>query len=173
MTAEEWQRVRPILKSALELDPASRSGFLDEVCDDPSLRREVESLLTWSESAGGAIPSDFSTHRLAPGTQIDHFEMLSLLGVGGMGEVYCARDTQVGREVAITYTGAAPYTMAWPWLIRISVSFKPKYQGSLLLFWNWKCNRQHCNSRSVQIRNVTESCGACRLKAECAMTRAG
>src|SRR5260370_26103843 len=47
MTPEEWQRVRPILESALELDPKSRSAFVDNECaDDEGLRREVLSLLS-------------------------------------------------------------------------------------------------------------------------------
>jgi len=45
---------------------------------------------------------------IAPGTRFGPFEVLSLIGVGGMGEVYRARDLQLGREVAIKVTGARP-----------------------------------------------------------------
>ena len=51
MTAEQWQRIRPILESALELDGANQAAFLDRACSDPMLRREVESLLGVQEQA--------------------------------------------------------------------------------------------------------------------------
>jgi len=51
MTAEEWQRIRPILASALDLDGANQAAFLDRTCVDPILRREVESLLGIQERA--------------------------------------------------------------------------------------------------------------------------
>jgi hypothetical protein len=60
MTPEEWQRVRPILESALELDPARRSAYLDGACDNSCLRREVESLIHSHEQAG--------TNALRPGS---------------------------------------------------------------------------------------------------------
>jgi hypothetical protein len=55
MTPEEWHRVRPILESALELDSANRRAFLNEACADPSLRREVESLIDAHEQAEPGI----------------------------------------------------------------------------------------------------------------------
>ena len=39
--------------------------------------------------------------RLGPGAKVSHYEIRSLLGVGGMGEVYLARDTRLLRPVAI------------------------------------------------------------------------
>lgn len=51
MTAEQWQRIRPILESALELDGLSRAAFLDRACADPVLRREVEALLGVQQQA--------------------------------------------------------------------------------------------------------------------------
>ena len=55
MTPEEWQLVRPILESALELDSVNRTAFLDEACADPFLRREVESLIAAHELAGTGL----------------------------------------------------------------------------------------------------------------------
>jgi hypothetical protein len=52
MTPEHWQRVRPILESALELDPAKRASFLDGACADSHLREEVESPIAFREQAG-------------------------------------------------------------------------------------------------------------------------
>ena len=52
MTPEEWQRVRPILESAFDLDCTMRPAFLEETCADPSLRCELESLIAAHERAG-------------------------------------------------------------------------------------------------------------------------
>jgi hypothetical protein len=63
MTPEEWQRAKPILAAALELDSANRASFLKEACADASLRDEIQSLIVTHEQAGtgalnsGALPS--------------------------------------------------------------------------------------------------------------------
>jgi hypothetical protein len=62
MTPEQWQRVRPILESALELDPAGRSVFLDQACADDRLRNEVESLITSHEQAGTDVLNPAPSH---------------------------------------------------------------------------------------------------------------
>jgi serine/threonine protein kinase len=112
LTPEEWQRVRPILESALELDPASRPAFLDRACADASVRHEVESLIfsherrsSFLESPAIAqVVSDQSSASLVAwtaGMKLGPYEIQSLLGAGGMGVVYCARDTRLDRLVAI------------------------------------------------------------------------
>lgn len=112
MTPEEWQRVKPILAAALELDSASRSAFLQQACADPSLRQEIESLIATHEQASKNVldstpsPSfiESALHArltLIEGTRLGDFEILSLLGAGGMGEVYRARDRRLERDVAI------------------------------------------------------------------------
>ena len=103
MTPEEWQRVRPILESALELDSARRLGLLDEACLGPSLRREVESLLSANDEARSSILQSLPIEHLAlsVGTRLGDYQILSPLGSGGMGEVYLARDLRLVRDVAI------------------------------------------------------------------------
>jgi serine/threonine protein kinase/tetratricopeptide (TPR) repeat protein len=112
MTPEQWQRIRPILESALELEPASRPAFLDRACADPSVRREVESLIFSHElrssflefPAIAQLVSDQSTASqvaLAAGMKLGPYEIQSLLGAGGMGEVYRACDTRLNRTVAV------------------------------------------------------------------------
>jgi serine/threonine protein kinase/tetratricopeptide (TPR) repeat protein len=103
MTPEDWQRVKPILDSALQLDSTQRPAFLNQVCADASLRREIESLIGAHEQAGtGALNSRALLHStLDKGVRLGDFQILSLLGAGGMGEVYRARDLRLDRDVAI------------------------------------------------------------------------
>ena len=112
MTPEQWQRIRPILESALELDPSVRPGFLDGACADPVLRREVDSLIAAQERnsnflAGSAIaeavkdPNNRSVAAWTAGMKLGPYEIHSWLGAGGMGQVYRARDPKLGRDVAI------------------------------------------------------------------------
>jgi serine/threonine protein kinase/tetratricopeptide (TPR) repeat protein len=105
MTAERWAEVRNVLYEALDLPAEERSAFLNHACSgDDSLRKEVESLLTADEKASSSEPAQFSSIasvRLASGTQIDDYQIEALLGSGGMGEVYRARDLRLNKKVAI------------------------------------------------------------------------
>ncbi|MEP7148481.1 MAG: kelch repeat-containing protein [Acidobacteriota bacterium] len=112
MKDQGWQQVDKVFQAAVELEAVARSAFLDLACaDDPILRSEVESLLTadsqpWDlidtqaiESA--AILLEDEQTRLTPGEEVGHYEILKLIGKGGMGEVYLARDRILNRNIAL------------------------------------------------------------------------
>jgi serine/threonine protein kinase len=113
MTPEQWKQIDQLLDEALERSPSERSAFLDEACaGDGDLRREVESLLAAYEKAEEKFldrPAlDLAAQRLAQETghslidqTLGNYTVISILGVGGMGEVYLARDTRLKRKVAL------------------------------------------------------------------------
>ncbi len=103
LTPERWQKIKGVLYEALEVSPEQRSEFLDRACSgDDSLRREVETLLTSSDEGSASLFQSLGVQvTLSPGTKLEHYEVQSLLGAGGMGEVYRGHDPRLGRDVAI------------------------------------------------------------------------
>src|SRR5213593_3204202 len=112
MTPERWQQLKQIFQSALERNPAERSAFLSQACaDDPLLRSQVESLIASHKQAGDSIEAmaaEAATEMLDDdqavsivGKQISHYQVVSRIGRGGMGEVFLAHDTSLGRKVAL------------------------------------------------------------------------
>ncbi|HKC24164.1 MAG TPA: serine/threonine-protein kinase, partial [Thermoanaerobaculia bacterium] len=111
MTPERWRRVEEVFHGAVERDAASRERFLAEACaGDEALKRDVEALLSTDGEAADFIETPAAAAladepaeaaKLAPGERLGPYEVASLIGRGGMGEVYRARDTRLGRDVAI------------------------------------------------------------------------
>jgi serine/threonine protein kinase/TolB-like protein/Tfp pilus assembly protein PilF len=112
MNSARWRQIEDLYHSALERDSGERAAFLGAACDgDQELRQEVESLLAYDEQAQSFIATPPLTiaaemvasdqARLLIGASLNHYQLLSLLGRGGMGEVYLATDTKLRRKVAI------------------------------------------------------------------------
>src|SRR5687767_7611779 len=109
---EHWATVKRIHQSALDRDPSERAAFVRASCgDDETVLREVQSLLSYEADAESflerpamdlapGLSNQPHENRLA-GRTLSHYQIGSLLGAGGMGEVYLARDPRLDRTVAI------------------------------------------------------------------------
>src|ERR1035438_6316424 len=111
MTPERWEKVGRLFHSALEREGDDRAAYLQHACaGDDALRQEVESLLAQGKTADGLLDGSALGKMAAEivgkqdgrsllGTNLGSYQILSLLGVGGMGEVYRSRDIRLDRDV--------------------------------------------------------------------------
>jgi serine/threonine protein kinase len=112
LTSDRWADVERLYHDAMARPAHERAAFLAESCaGDEALRHEVDSLLAHGASpdgvlSGGAVVAAAGLvgnveHSSLTGRRIGAYQFLAPIGAGGMGEVYRARDTRLGREVAI------------------------------------------------------------------------
>jgi Tol biopolymer transport system component len=110
MEADGWRRVEELYFAALERPEAERAAFLRDACaGDAGLLHEVESLLAQNASGEGfldrgpLVPPTMvaSPARSVRGRRLGAYDIGDVLGAGGMGEVYRARDAKLRRDVAI------------------------------------------------------------------------
>jgi serine/threonine protein kinase len=112
ITHDRWQRIKNIFYAAQDRAPAERSAFLNEACgDDPSIREEVDALLTADAGNEDFLSSpayEFAAGMLATevieftaGEKVGRYEIKCPLGAGGMGQIYLAYDPQLGRKIAL------------------------------------------------------------------------
>ena len=114
MSRERQRLITGLCHAALERTPSERAAFLRHACaDDEALRQEIESLLRHGDDAAGFLerPAIEEVARIVSGTsqsnadlagrRLGIYQIDALIGSGGMGEVYRARDTALGRDVAI------------------------------------------------------------------------
>ncbi len=117
MTPERYQQVKRIYHQALAVSPQDRAELLARSCaGDDELRAEVVSLLAANEELGSFLAEPamqvaagvLADERIqVAGRRVGHYRVISLLGAGGMGDVYLAEDVNLRRKAALKFLPAA------------------------------------------------------------------
>jgi Serine/threonine protein kinase len=112
MSPERYQQIGKLYHHVLEMEPGERGPFLAQACgEDQALLNEVESLVSLHDKPAGFLDNGAlvaaanllldTDVEFSVGQRIHHYEIVAPLGAGGMGEVFLADDTKMGRKVAL------------------------------------------------------------------------
>src|ERR1051326_5794084 len=109
MENNRWETIESIYHTAADLEKSARAQFIESACQgDGDLQREIESLLLHDELHCSSLDrqapyADLKRSTPMIGTKLAHYEITAHLASGGMGDVYQATDTKLGRSVAIKF----------------------------------------------------------------------
>lgn len=105
MSPEQWEQVKNIFEQAMAMAPDDRQKFVNENCsDNEPVKREVEELLNSYQNSESFLETPAISKKkneFTSGQRFGQYEIIKLIGAGGMGEVFLARDTKLKRNVAL------------------------------------------------------------------------